>query len=367
MKRMIVLSIIVIITSASAFIPQQTIVCKRVTELSMEVKHKRGARVAFVGNSIQYFNDTPRFLTQLCRHETQDSCTLADMPYDAFIEHQDSCFCGGTNLSELWQQGNGMLKHGYRSKEAITGIDEDGNDVYDVGAPTVEDLLQHDWDFVIFNDHTQGPVRKDSRDATIDILVNKYIPLIAHCKAVPVIIETAAYRFEGINNSQDLGTAIEFQKKIRDGILCYIDVLNRELPSVNRPRIAPVGAAFLHVYKENVELWQQLFDSFDNFHPSPKGTFLQGCVLFCTMLGSPPPLPYNEREIASLWKDARMMNPVNRTKGYEIMPFPTVEEAIYFCRVAELIFLAVSELCRCVGVPISCGCVVNKGIVMGFE
>jgi hypothetical protein len=253
----------------------------------MEVERKRGARVAFVGNSIQYFNDTPRFLTRLSRHAHS---LLADKPFNAFIEHQDSCFRGGTNLVELWQRGNGMLKHGYASEAAITGIDEDGNSVYDVGALTVEDLLQHEWDFIVFNDHTQGPARKNTRDATIDVLVNKYIPLIAKSKAVPIIIETAAYRYEGINNSQDLGTTIEFQKKVRDGILCYIDVLDSELPSV-RPKIAPVGAAFLHVQKENVGLWEQLFDSFDNFHPSPKGTFLQGCVLFYTMFGSSPPLP----------------------------------------------------------------------------
>jgi hypothetical protein len=33
-----------------------------------------------------------------------------------------------------------------------------------------------------------------------------------------------------------------------------------------------------------------------------------------------------------------MMNPVgNGANGYELMPLPTVDEAIYFCRVAELI------------------------------
>ena len=47
-----------------------------------------GVRVAFIGNSIQYYNDCPRFVANLSSHR--------------IILHQDSYLRGGANLSELW-------------------------------------------------------------------------------------------------------------------------------------------------------------------------------------------------------------------------------------------------------------------------
>ena len=294
---------------------------------------RRGAKVAFVGNSIQYFNDTPRFLSTLSR-QTDPSGVNHHNP---FIEHQDSCFRGGVSLVGLWEQGNGMLKHGFASKVAVTGTDEHGGNI-DVGSSTVKNLLtQKQWDFVVMNDHTQHPARLESRGATIDILVRSYAPLLKANKATPIIIETAAYRLEGIVGSADLGPTEEFQAKVREGILCYLDALRKEIPQSNSPRLAPVGTAYLHVRELKFELWEQLFDSFDNFHPSPKGTFFQGCVLYYTMFTCLPPIPSTTKEIAQLWNDARMMNCADRAKGYEVMPLPTVEEAKYFCEVAKLI------------------------------
>lgn len=87
--------------------------------------------------------------------------------------------------------------------------------------------------------------------------------------------------------------------------------------------MAPVGTAFLHVHDNDRALWEKLFDPFDNFHPSPSGTFLQVCVLHCTMFGRPPPLPGTEEDIASLWRDARAMHYV---KHGEARPLPSVED-----------------------------------------
>ena len=306
------------------------------TSSSLAAK-KRGARVAFVGNSIQYFNDMPRFLTRLSR-QAHSQTVVNDEPYGAFIGTQDSCFRGGVNLVELWREGNGMLKYGFASEAALIGCNSDGSNTYDVGAPTVKDLLtRQDWDFVVLNDHTQGPARKDTRDATVDVLTKEYARILSKSRAVPIIIETASYRLEGINNSHDLGTTEEFQLKVREGVQSYLDAMSWAAPTSSLPRIAPVGTAYLHVRENSFQLWEQLFDSFDNFHPSPKGTFLQSCVIFYTMFSCPPPLPLTVKEMADLWKDARMMNSANRTKGYEVMPLPTVEEANYLCSVAEYI------------------------------
>ena len=287
----------------------------------------RDSQVAFIGNSIQYFNDTPRFLVRLSRQA--GSITTI---------HQDSCFRGGVNLVELWEQGNGMLKHGFASEAAVSGTDDNGNKIYDVGAATVEELIaRKEWDFIVINDHTQGPARVETRDATIDILTRRYAPLIAKSRAVSIIIETPAYRLEGINNSHDLGTTKEFQHKVREGVQKYLEVLKLELPQSIPPRIAPVGTAYSHIRENNFELWEQLFDSYDSFHPSPKGTFLQGCVLFYTMFSNLPPIPTTSEAVEDLWSDARMMNNARRKKGYEEMPFPTLEEVNYFCHVAQLV------------------------------
>lgn len=281
---------------------------------------KQGARVAFVGNSIIYFNDSPRFLVNLGKGS---------------VEHQDSCLRGGTNLAQLWDQGNGMRFHGFATEAAKIG------DQYDVGSPTVKDLLgctpageRRNWDYVVMNDHTQGPARPESRKVAQETLLENYLPLILENEATPVIIETAAYRYPGMNNSKDLGSTHEFQRRVREGVASYAQVLREKIQSQScQPKIAPVGSAFLHVHDDNHALWEKLFDP-DNFHPSPSGTFLQGCVLHCTLFGCPPPLPSTEEEIAHLWKDARVMHGAKRE---EKIPLPTVKDVEYLWNVAKTI------------------------------
>ena len=104
--------------------------------------------------------------------------------------------------------------------------------------------------------------------------------------------------------------------------------------------MAPVGTAFYYVHKNNRPLWEELFDPFDNFHPSPIGTYLQGCVLHCTMFGTPPPLPKTTEEIADLWEGARVMHHVKTGKNRRL---PSVEEAKYLRNVAAEICALESE------------------------
>lgn len=288
---------------------------------SAEQPEERGARVAFLGNSILYYNDCPRFLVNLGKGSSSQHNR---------VEYQDSCLRGGANIPQLWDRGNGMMRHGFATEAAKIGTSE----VYDVGSPTVKDLLGcsvEKWDFVVFNDHTQGPARLSSRKATQDSLLENYLPLILENEATPIIIETAAYRLPEINNSKDLGSTHEFQCLVREGVQSYIKALQTKLPQSLQPRVAPVGTAYLYVHDNNHALWEELFDPFDNFHPSPSGTFLQGCVLHCTLFGSPPPLPCTEEEIARLWRDARVMHSINTGENRRL---PTVKEAEYLWNVA---------------------------------
>ena len=229
--------------------------------------------VAFVGNSMFYFNDTPRFLARLSGE---------------IISYQDSCLRGGAKLVSLLTDGNGMSVK-FATENALR---YDGT--HDVGSPSVESLLCGDgvdgkrWDFVVMNDHTQCPARVATRLDTIDALRLRYAPLLKSCGAIPVFVLTPAYRVCGIKDSNDLGDHSEFLSRLSWGYQCYADVLAEALPESLRPRIAPVGAAFEYICKHDPELWVRLFHT-DDFHPSPWGTYLQCCVLHWTMFGCSPP------------------------------------------------------------------------------
>lgn len=301
---------------------------------------KRGAKVAFLGNSILYFNDCPRLVVNLGRlvvrrgdaSNERNTNTL----YEPYVERQDSCLRGGTNLTELWKLGNGMKQHGFLTDAAKIGTSEtDGSNVYDVGAPTVHALLENGggkWDFVILNDHTQGPARRASQQTTQVVLLERYLPLFLASGATPVIIETAAYRVPGIHNSNDLGSTNEFQQRVREGIEMYLDALRPHLPPSMQPRLAPVGTAFLYVRDNNHALWERLFDPYDHFHPSAAGTFLQGCVLHRTLFGRSPPLPRTEEDIACLWKDTRIVHRIEHEKRQRL---PSVTDVEYLWGVAN--------------------------------
>jgi len=312
-------------------------------------KYGVGAKVAFLGNSIQYYNDCPRFLVNLGRGS---------------ISHQDSCLRGGANLSELWNGSAGgaphfaSMRNGFARDAMKKKNDGRANivvvdTIHDLGSPTVQALFGCDdadvfadgisedkegrrrlqWDFVVLNDHTQGPARSYSRKAMRDVLLDKYLPLISDSGATPIVIETAAYRYPAIHNSEDLGSTREFQKLVREGVQSYVEAMRTELPPSSRPSMAPVGTAFLYVHDSNHDLWEGLFDPHDNFHPSPSGTFLQGCVLHWTMFGSPPPLPRTEEDIADLWRDARVMHDIRN--GEIGAPLPSLNVAEYLWNVSK--------------------------------
>lgn len=264
-------------------------------------------RVAFLGNSILYYNDCPRLLEAISAPEAR-------------VVH-DCCLRGGANLAQLLDEGSNM----FRPNEA--SLRSDGT--HDAGAATVEALLgQSDgWDYVVMHDYTQGPARPNTRDASIDVLKGRIAPLIARTSATPVLLATHAYR-EPTNGSDDLGTVPEFTRLLQDGYEAYAAALNGALPREQSPRIAPLGAAMLRVFEERPVLWRELFDS-DDFHLSPHGTFVEACVLHHTIFGQPPP-PVS-KEPAQLWARSRRMG---RSREPPLR-LPTAEECEYLRDVAS--------------------------------
>jgi len=276
---------------------------------------KGGIRIACVGNSIQYFNDCPRLLERMFQ-ERKENDDHGDMS-------QDSCLRGGASLAYLWSKGNGMGNR-FATPNALL---PDGT--YDIGAATVQDLLDDaSFDYVILNDHTQSPARKETRSETLHTFRHDYLPLLLKSNITPILIQTAAYRVPKIRNTEDLGNFKSYTRLLRQGLKIYekhINTMLQEDESDIQARIAPVGEAYSELYHSNRSLWEQLYHT-DHFHPSPHGTLLQAFVLFATITGEKPPKNYDP----SWWDRARRMQPPDEPP----LPLPTKEDAKILRQVA---------------------------------
>lgn len=246
-------------------------------------------RVAFVGNSILYYNDCPRLL----------ECMLLQI----CDVSQDSCLRGGATLKSMLEQGNGMQRK-FASPPAKI---KDGS--FDIGVPTVQSLLSdNSWEFVVMNDHTQSPAREETKKRTLRVLREQYARMVGD--AMVVFIQTAAYRHP-VKNSDDLGDFDEFTERLREGYSEYANALPKA-------KVAPVGDAYQHVRRHHGnDLWEKLYAR-DDFHPSPHGTFLGASIIYCTIVGKRPPAYDN-----TWWRTARYMQPPDE----EPLPLPTNEEA----------------------------------------
>lgn len=191
-----------------------------------------------------------------------------------------------------------------------------------------------DWDFVVLNDATRSPAIFNSRNAKLSVLNSTYIPWFQEIRAIPVFLQTAAYWSEDKNMTGISGFE-SFAYENYKGYHEYADLVAQALPDSRKPRVAPMGNAFQIIYEENYSMWQKLFHT-DNIHPSPLGTFLSGCILYCTLYGHMPLKEVALRDdVSTLWSRARRMQPPKRDPN----PMPTVEEAQYLFHVAERVAL----------------------------
>jgi hypothetical protein len=260
--------------------------------------------IAFIGNSILYFNDCPR----LVQHMLQQR-------FGTVI--QDSCLRGGATLPSLLEKGNGMKD----KFQTLPAVKADGS--HDIGAATVKDLLAQKWDFVILNDYTQAPVRQETKQATLDALRDTYSKLIQQSGATPVFLETFAYRYPDMKGTKDLGDFIGFSERLAAGYVEYAETMTELLPETPC-RIAKAGQAFQWLFTYNHDLWEKLF-SWDDFHPSPHGTWLEACCIYCAVVNEAPPILDSQ-----WWEAARRMQPSIEKP----MPLPTERESEELRRVA---------------------------------
>ena len=119
---------------------------------------------------------------------------------------------------------------------------------------------------------------------------------------IPVIIQTAAYRFKGVQNSSDIGDFDNFTDAVAYGVREYQQSFNDVLFSEIRmkssslynttvenrgARIAPVGEAYRYLRRTSPTLFEKLYQ-YDNFHPSGYGTWLEACVIYITCFRQEP-------------------------------------------------------------------------------
>jgi hypothetical protein len=318
--------------------------------------------IAFAGNSMLFINDMPRFIQEL------GGTTLKGK----YKIQQQSCLHGSLNFKSLLKRGNGM-GHKWNNSHAILHKEENGANIYDFGACTVSQLLlgrddnlvagnangyyRHDgrnpclrddttyldytqntlfaggpphYDFIILNDRTTWPAMEETRYKSLKVLKKSYVPLLLESGGIPVLLATHGYDSNQVDVSE-FGGISNFTSDVFEGYRQYAQMLSEHLPAQQQPRIAPAGLAFLLVYEENYDMWQKLFYA-DNYHPSPHGTYLMGCLLYATCYGYMPGNQALPNLPKDLWRRARKMQIGSKKHK---MPFPTQDEAVYLYSVAR--------------------------------
>jgi lysophospholipase L1-like esterase len=219
-------------------------------------------KVLFVGNSMMSRNDCPGLVKKVIE--------AAGVP----IVSTQVCLRSGATLTSIWNNNQDCIKYQFANKV----------------------------DYVVMNDQSQGPARQSSRDATIRTIQNYYAPLfnsndngnVNSQPPIAIIIQTPAYREEGIQDSDDLGSFDEFTNALAEGVRQYRRAFSSLLS--RGARIAPVGEAFRSIRYNDPTMYQKLYLE-DGFHLSPHGTWLQSCILFITMFQQRPSSSYDKQWI----------------------------------------------------------------------
>jgi hypothetical protein len=265
---------------------------KNTNDGSLVKSTERGGAIsiAFIGNSILQVNNCPRMVQHMLQQR-----------FNTVV--QDSCLQGGATLPSLLKTGNGRT--------------------------TVSNLLSKKWDFVVLQDQTQAPARPDMNFAALESMRHTYSKLLQETGATPVFLQTYAFRYPDLMGSGVLGSFIEFTDRLVAGYALYAATLSKLLPETPS-RIARAGQAFRWLYENNHNLWEKLYGP-DHVHPSPYGTFLEACCIYCAVVNEAP--PYLDPQ---WWGDGLRMQP---------MVLPTAEEANELRRVACFVSGINDETC----------------------
>mmetsp|Transcript_40830 Transcript_40830/g.47742 ORF Transcript_40830/g.47742 Transcript_40830/m.47742 type:complete len:320 (+) Transcript_40830:137-1096(+) len=268
-------------------------------------------KIAFIGNGFQYYNDMPRVLEAL-----SDGNII-----------QDSVFRYQGSLYSIANKGNGMDEVYDQDNVA----NEDGT--YDYGADTVASLFDEaSWDYVVMNDRALFPIVEKKMYYSVQAIYDTYLPYLnaTNVRTVPVFIATYAPADEErrMPDGANIVSVENFTQSMHLGYYSYAQLMKPYLTKRQKPRVAPVGKAFLNVYNNDADTWLKLFDQDDLYNPSAYGTYLQALCVYKTIYAKLPPaelaLPtYPE----FLFYTSRLVN--------DNPEYPTYDEASYLYSVAN--------------------------------
>lgn len=353
-------------------------------------------RVAMVGNSMMYYNDLPRVLEAMAKGNLQqNSCLHGNADFSSHLWYGNGMWDKWTTgQARIWEIDDAPIyDYGACSvQQLLFGKDDrlidrrrtrtrtrqrqrqrvlastinvsdytQGDDEYATAVPedAWEYALMNDetnpclvddnyndytqylyetngrphWDFVLMNDNTRNPCCTDQRAESMELLENVYLPWLKQIKATPIFMVTYGY-WASNRDMSGLTDVPTFASLTYNGYLDYARLAETMLPESLKPRVAPVGLAFLLVWEENPSLWADLIHN-DEIHLSPSGTFLQACVVYATIFGKLPDTSIFEGSEGPdrLWRWARRMAPAE----HEYKPYPTRDTAQYLYHIAHRI------------------------------
>lgn len=333
-------------------------------------------RIAFIGNSFQFVNDFPRFLPRLASKTTmiqQDSvlhgslslvtllhkgngmrtrwqtenawdesvglydygaCTVPQLlvGYDDKLDNYNQYYTNdGFNPCFAWHHNGAAYDDDFVDDDSVTDDSnnnaDDDSDIYLQYTLATKSIPNKAWDYVVLNDQSVRPAIPSKRSITARVLNSTYIPLFLECQATPILIATYGYWRDNLNVTALYGIqdVPHFTAKLYRGYKVYASTLE-----VVQARIAPVGIAFLVVWEENFQLWERFFGD-DQYHPSPIGTYLMGCVVYATIFDQLPEPPMTDTSY--YFQTARSMQVSRSSSSWSF--FPTEEEALYLRWIAK--------------------------------
>ena len=271
----------------------------------------------------------------------------------------------------------------YSDKDGLNPCFQDSNYLSYTQYKYSSNQNSYTWDYVVLNDQSTRPANINKRTRTMKALKNKYAPLLVQQESnsnptltsVPILFMTYGYhnRTDGLDlrfalnitrttaeeeEEDDIDNLVPiFTSKLYRGYQLYAQTLDDALygllmddgesdgstssrTSKSITRIAPVGLIYLLIYEENYNFWKRLFFVKDNYHPSPLGTYIIGCTIYCTIYNKLPLIlssdVSDESYINRLFSNARAMsldgdsiNDHDENNDHELSPLPTIDDILY--------------------------------------
>ena len=182
-------------------------------------------KILFLGNSFTFYHDLPDMVAALLHAEVK-----------------------------------GNLRGGAYLYQHIDPVDE-------LCAITHKLLTEENWDYVVLQDQSQGPITNPEE---FNRAVAELSGMIHEAGGTPVLYETWAYE-EGSDKLASTGMEFaEMQQKLTDGY--------RAAAEANQALLAPVGQAFAAARATT-----QLYDAGDHYHPSSAGSRLAAETIAATI------------------------------------------------------------------------------------